>query len=508
MVVTERFTILQATIRILFLTKFVHGLSGETRNTFPDNFLFGASTSSYQIEGGWNASDKGPNIWDRFTHDTPWKIKDHSNGDEACDSYRFYKEDVKLLNDIGVNFYRFSLSWSRILPKGVANLVSKDGLDYYKTLIDELLAKGIQPFVTIYHWDLPYQLEETGGWTNELIVDYFVDYARIVFRELGPKVKYFVTINEPTMFCTEGYGLPNKAPGKNLTGYGEYLCLHNVLKAHAKVYHMYDKEFRPTQNGLISITAPCTTYIAKNTKEIEAEDVGFQFNCGWLTHPIFSKTGDYPKIMKDRIAENSRIQGYPRSRLPEFTPEWIEYIRGTADFFALNHYTSKLVESVPKKPNTVWYQETGLNISIDPNWPSGASSWMKVVPVGFRKILNKIKDEYDNPAIFVTENGYSDRGALIDLPRIRYHCDYLKAMLSALYEDGCNIKAYSVWSLLDNFEWEAGYTESFGLVRVDFGSPNKERFPKMSMKWYTYVVKNRRIIEYDQFTEYYNTVRV
>nr|KAF7422070.1 hypothetical protein H0235_009906 [Vespula pensylvanica] len=479
-----------------------------TNVEFPDGFQLGVATASYQIEGAWNTNGKGVNTWDIFTHNGGGVIRDNSNGDVACDSYHRYKEDVQLISDIGADFYRFSLSWSRILPNGFSNVINQDGLNYYKNLIDELLAKGIQPHVSIFHWDLPENMEKLGGWTNELIIDYFVDYARIVFRELGPKVKLFYTLNEPAVFCGEGYGLHTKAPGKNITGIGSYLCMHNALKAHAKVYHMYDEEFRSEQKGLISIVISSSAYFAKNENNLAAEDIAFQFICGWVGHPIYSKTGDYPQVMKNRIAENSRIQGYSKSRLPEFTPEWIEYIRGTSDFFALNHYTSNLVEIVPKGPNDTWYRDSGIKFSYDPKWPSSGSSWLKIVPEGFRKILNAIKNEYNNPPVIITENGVSDDGKLSDKIRINYFSEYLKAMLQAIYEDGCNIKGYTVWSLIDNFEWENGYIEKFGLVQIDFASPNKTRTPKMSMEWYKNVIKQRKITNFAPNTNEYDVVSV
>ncbi|XP_015181997.1 PREDICTED: myrosinase 1-like isoform X2 [Polistes dominula] len=465
-----------------------------TYTEFPEGFQFGIATSSYQIEGAWNTNGKSNNIWDVFTHNNEWLIKDHSNGDVACDSYHKYKEDVQLISNMGVNFYRFSLSWSRILPDSFKNVVNKDGLNYYRNLIDELLAKGIKPHVTIFHWDLPEDLEKLGGWTNEIIIDYFVNYSRIIFREFGQKVKLFFTINEPTVICS-GYGLSEFAPGTNLTEIGPYLCMHNILKAHAKVYHMYDKEFRPQQNGKISIALSSPGYYAKYKNDTKAEDVGFQYLCGWSAHPIYSKTGDYPEVMKIRIGENSRIQGYLKSRLPVFTQEWINYIRGTSDLFALNHYSSYFIESVPKGPDDLWYEDSGIKLSFDPKWPSTNSSWLKIVPEGFRKIINVIKNEYDNPPILITENGISD-GNLMDKIRIDYISKYLKCMLQAIYKDGCNVIGYTAWSLLDNFEWLNGYTEKFGFVQVDFSSPNRTRIPKMSLEWYKNLIKERKIINY------------
>ncbi|XP_043502945.1 myrosinase 1-like [Polistes fuscatus] len=490
-------SLLKAAIHTLLVTILIwKETQAYTYTKFPGGFQFGIATSAYQTEGAWNINGKSINVWDVFTHNHKELIKDHSNGDVACDSYHKYKEDVQLISNMGADFYRFSLSWTRILPNSFENVINEDGLNYYRNLIDELLANGITPYVTIFHWDLPEDLQKLGGWTNEIIIDYFVNYARIVFKEFGEKVKLFFTVNEPEVICSSGYGSYIFPPGVNLTGIGPYLCMHNILKAHAKVYHMYDKEFRPQQKGLISISMSSLGFYAKYENDTIAEDVAFQFTCGWSGHPIYSKTGDYPEIMKIRIGENSKIQGYLESRLPVFTPEWINYIRGTSDFFSLNHYTSRLVESVPRGPDGLWYEDVGIKLSVDPKWPPTNSSWLKIVPEGFRKIINKVKNEYDNPPILVTENGISDRGTLMDEIRIDYISKYLKSLLQAIYEDGCNVFGYTVWSLLDNFEWQNGYTEKFGLVQVNFSSPNRTRTPKMSMEWYRNLIKEREITNY------------
>ena len=219
------------------------------------------------------------------------------------------------------------MSWSRILPKGFANYVSQDGLTYYNNLLDELLRNNIEPLVTLYHWDHPQLIEDLGGWTNDRIVEWFADYVRVVFRELGPKIKRFITVNEPSVFCTKSYGLGVSAPGKSHHGIGEYLCAHNLLKAHARAYHMYQAEFKSTQNATIGIVDYCKHFYPKNANDNTSSKIGYQFRCGWAFHPIFSEEGDYPKILKERVAEKSKIQGYPRSRLPEFSPAWIKYIR-------------------------------------------------------------------------------------------------------------------------------------------------------------------------------------
>lgn len=189
----------------------------DTRYTdIPWGFKLGVATSAYQIEGGWNASDKGENVWDRYTHGIPSPIEDGSNGDVAADSFHKYKEDVKLLKNLGVDYYRFSLSWSRILPSGFSNLISRDGIQYYKDLLDELAAAGIEPLVTIYHWDHPAILEELGGWTNDMMITWYADYARVVFDQLGDRIKMFSTLNEPANICVFTHGTPDRAPGKYL----------------------------------------------------------------------------------------------------------------------------------------------------------------------------------------------------------------------------------------------------------------------------------------------------
>lgn len=235
----------------MFFYDIIFSTFGETlnSNSFPDDFLFGVATAAYQIEGGWNEDGKGENIWDSFTHNHPEYIKDNSSGDVACDSYHKIAEDIALIKSLGVNYYRFSLSWSRILPKGYSYSVNKAGIDYYNKLIDGLLNEGIQPMITLYHWDLPVVFQDLGGWPNELIADYFEDYAKVAFDNFADRVKYWITFNEPYIVCYQGYGSVDKAPALNMTGYADYLCTHTVLKAHANVYHLYNNTYKSKYNG-------------------------------------------------------------------------------------------------------------------------------------------------------------------------------------------------------------------------------------------------------------------
>ncbi|KAJ8963824.1 hypothetical protein NQ314_005355, partial [Rhamnusium bicolor] len=432
--------------------------------SFPDSFLFGTATASYQIEGGWDADGKGENIWDRLTHTQPELIKDGNSGDIACDSYHKYKEDVALLKALGVNHYRFSLSWSRILPTGFIYHVNEAGVNYYRNLIKELKDNDIEPLVTIFHWDTPQPIHEVGGFPSEFIVDYFADYARLVFELFGNDVKYWLTFNEPKQICHDGYGTAAKAPIIASNGIGEYLCTHNLLKAHAKAYHIYDEEFRPTQNGQVSIVIDTPWYEpdSDSPEDIVAAETRIQFAFGWYANPIFN--GDYPEIMKTRIADRSRLEGFGSSRLPEFTPEEIAYINGTYDYLGLNSYASYLVKAV--------------------------------TPWGMRKLLKWVKDTYNNPAIIITENGYSDNGTYgDDSIRKNYYQTYLSNIRDAMVYDEVNVFGYTVWSLLDNMEWMMGYTEKFGLHHIDFDSPNRTRTPKPSAEYYKNIIATRCLVE-------------
>ncbi|XP_015513234.1 myrosinase 1 [Neodiprion lecontei] len=460
--------------------------------TFPSGFSLGTASASYQVEGAWNVSDKGENVWDYLTHNRPDLITDGRNGDVACDSYYKYQEDADLIKTLGFDFYRFSVSWSRVLPTGFANVISEDGLQYYKNLTAALVANGIEPVVTIYHWDHPQVIEEMGGWTNELIVDWFVAYAEILFEALGDSVKRWITINEPDAFCEGGYDGVSKAPAKEIpNSIGKYLCGHNVLKAHGKTFRLYDEKFRETQGGEVGIVLPLMAYLPYNSSyEAEAE-TAFQFTCGWMAHPIYH--GDYPDIMKTRVALVSEYQGYPRSRLPEFSDEWIAIINGTNDYFGINHYTSKLVYPDSGEEQGIYTYDHGLIVTVDSSWAATASNWFYVNPSGFGYLLRKIRDEYNNPSVWVTENGYSDTGELDDYNRVSYYYEYLREMLIAIKRDGCNVEGYAVWSILDNFEWQAGYTERFGITHVEFDDADTNRTAKISQSWWAKVLSKRKL---------------
>ncbi|XP_045523958.1 myrosinase 1-like isoform X1 [Pieris brassicae] len=468
----------------------------DSKICFPKKFMFGVATAAYQIEGAWNVSGKGESIWDRYTHTHPERIFDHKTGDVAADSYHNFPRDVELMAQLGVQFYRFSISWPRIMPNGLTNEVNEDGIRYYNDLLEELFRNGIMPIVTMYHWDLPQSLQDLGGWTNPIIIDYFVDYARVLFEAFGDKVKMWITVNEPLSFCEDGYG-GNDAPGTRSTGFEDYLCGHNVLIAHGSVYRMYQEEYVKKQKGLVGITIDFRWIEPASTSDEDqrAAEVIRQFTFGWFAHPIFSLTGDYPPIMRKRIDIISKRQHFHRSRLPVFTPEEIEIIRGSADFLGLNHYTTSLAVYSETKitPQPSFYTDMGGILKDKPDWPKSNSTWLKVVPWGFRKALNWIKYTYNNPLVLVTENGMSLEPGLQDTRRVNYIDGYLKALHTAIVKDKCNVIGYTYWSLIDNFEWTRGFSERFGLYELDYDSPNKTRTARLSAAYYGKIARTKCI---------------
>ncbi|XP_045780868.1 myrosinase 1-like isoform X2 [Maniola jurtina] len=462
---------------------------------FPDDFIFGVATAAYQIEGAWNTSGKGESIWDRYTHERPDRIFDHHNGDVAADSYHLFRQDVRMLEYLGVQHYRFSISWPRTLPSGLSNEINEDGIRYYMELLDELNSHGISPIVTMYHWDLPQALQDLGGWTNPIIAEYFVDYARVLFDHFGDKVNVWLTFNEPLSFCHDGYGGLD-APGAHSSGFEDYLCAHNVLRAHGMVYRLYMDQYKDKIKSVgitldFSWLEPATTSDADQ----KAAETARQFYFGWFAHPIFSKTGDYPPIMRERVDTISKRQHFTRSRLPSFTPEEVEMIRGSSDFLGLNHYTTYLIAKNKGKISLTpsFEADMGGIVSQKKEWPKSNSTWLKVVPWGFRKSLNWVRLAYDNPTVFITENGMSLERGLKDSRRINYLDGYLKALLTAMTKDNCRVVGYTYWSLMDNFEWTRGFSERFGLYEVDYDSPNKVRTARSSAEYFKQLAQTRCI---------------
>ncbi|OXA44769.1 Myrosinase 1 [Folsomia candida] len=465
-------------------------------DSFPPNFKFGYATASYQIEGGWNEDGKGVNIWDTWTHLNPSPIDDGSNGDLACDSYHKWREDVRILKEAHAKLYRFSISWTRILPNGTYTSdadINPLGVKYYNDLIDALIEAEIEPMITIFHWDTPQSLEDLGGFTNEVIVDHFVSFSRLAFTLFGDRVKHWITFNEPWVVCWQGYGVGSKAPGIVDPAELPYQCVHNILKAHGKTYRLYESDFKTQQRGYVGITLDTYWYepASDNLNDTAAAERALQFHHGWFASPLYF--GKYPDVMREFVDAKSISEGRDVSRLPEFDAEWRAIITGTVDFLGLNHYTSALVRHT--NPGAAgytpgWDGDQDLFKFQSPTWSCSASPWLKVNPVGFRKVLKWLKDTYGSPEIIVTENGTSEDDAtagafgpspLFDLARSYYYTMYINNMLKAIVQDGVNITSYTAWSLMDNFEWKRGYTQRFGAHRVEFDDPDRERKPKESV---------------------------
>uniref|UniRef100_H2YY87 beta-glucosidase n=1 Tax=Ciona savignyi TaxID=51511 RepID=H2YY87_CIOSA len=454
--------------------------------TFPEGFKWSVSTSAYQIEGGWNVDGKGESIWDTFSH-TPGKRANNETGDIACDSYHKVKEDVNLVKMLGVQQYRFSISWSRIFPDGTTSYVNQAGVDYYNSLIDSLLKIGVEPVVTLYHWDLPQALEDVGGLLNETVVDRFNEYADFCFKTFGNRVKFWITFNEPYVITWLGYGIGVFAPGINSSpGEAPYQAAHNIIKAHAKAYRTYKKFYKGKQGGRIGMTMSTEWAEPKdpnNPSDVEAADRVIQSILGWFAHPIF-KNGDYPEVVKKQVNERSQLQGTP-SRLPVFTDAEKVEIAGTADFFAINGYTSRLVTYQDKSTWPPSYENDRDTHEVS------TPDWLKIVPWGMRRLLNWLDREYGHPTVYITENGVGTSDATVDDQiRVNFYKAYINEALKAQQLDGVDLQGYTAWSLMDNFEWNSGYGPRFGLFEVDFNDAMRPRTPKRSSIYYNQLIRN------------------
>nr|WPM03624.1 glycoside hydrolase family 1 [Phyllotreta armoraciae] len=464
---------------------------------FPDDFIFGCATAAYQIEGGWSDDGKGESHWDRWTHCTPSLIANSDNADIACDSYHKYKEDVALLRNMGAQFYRFSISWPRILPDGLVNKINEPGVQYYRDLISELKQNNILPFATLYHWDLPQKLSELGGWTNPWIISWFTDYARLCFQLFGDDLKHWMTINEPKQVCYFSYGAGLLAPGVCSPGVGEYLAVHNVIRAHAEVYHVYKNEFKCKQEGMLGIVVDSAWFEPEdpgNPDDVEAVNSKLSFSIGIYLHPMVY--GDYPDIVKEKVKRRSEAQGFKRSRLPEFAGDEKVKLKKCFDFIGLNYYTSGIVKADYSNPEGRGCFDDSEAIEYQAHcWESCALFWLKVVPKGIRNLLKWLTDNYERPLIYITENGYADNGGLEDNARISYIKRHLSQVKDAIDLDKCNVKGYAYWSLLDNFEWREGFKPRMGLISVDYKSPCRRRTPKKSAEYYKKVISARAVID-------------
>lgn len=454
---------------------------------FPDRFIWAVSTSAYQIEGAWREDGRGPSIWDSFSH-IPGKVAANHTGDIACDHYHHLEEDVAGMKAMGLSAYRFSLSWSRLLPQGRGE-INEAGIAFYNRLIDCLLDNGITPWVTLFHWDLPLALQfELDGLLNPEIADHFAGYAELCYERFGDRVKHWITLNEPWCSSVLGHGLGIKAPGR--TNHDEaYISAHNLLRAHGKMVDVYRRKFQSTQKGVIGISNNCDWREPKTdtVKDRAAAQRALEFFLGWFADPVYF--GDYPESMR----------AYVGKRLPVFTAAERELLKGSSDFFGLNHYTTMLAAESAGEPLTQEAVFSNAGIAEDqkvtvfdhPDWEKTDMGW-NIASWGCRKLLQWIAERYDSPPIYLTENGCAFSGeddpgvAVNDDRRIAFLNAYIGQCHQAIAE-GVDLRGYFVWSYMDNFEWEHGYSKRFGLHHVDFATG--ERTPKNSARWYADVIK-------------------
>ncbi|WCJ27194.1 Beta-glucosidase 12 [Euphorbia peplus] len=486
------------TIAITFTSDYM--ISSFNRTSFPSDFLFGTASSSYQYEGAIKEDGKGPGSWDIFTHKFPEKIKDQSNGDVAVDSYHRYKEDVNIMKDLGFTAYRFSISWPRILPNGkLSGGVNKNGVNYYNNLINQLLANGIKPFITLFHFDLPQALEdEYGGFLSPHIVDDFRDFAEICFKEYGDRVKNWITFNEPSIFSYAGFAWGVLPPGRcsacshGNSGTEPYLVAHNQILAHATTVQLYKHKYQAIQKGNIGITLAVSWAepYSKARHNINAAKRVLDFTLGWFMDPLTN--GDYPHVM----------QSYVGDRLPKFSKNESKLIKGSFDFIGINYYTASYAVYAPQfrksnasilTDNLVASTNERDGVPIGPQ--AHPSSFINVYPRGIYKVLQYVKRKYQNPVIYITENGIDELNnatlsleeALDDIMRVDYFYHHLHFLQKAITK-GVNVKGYFGWSLLDNFEWSSGFTSRFGINFVDYKNGLK-RYPKLSAHWFKNFLK-------------------
>lgn len=447
-------------------------------NTFPEDFLFGTATASYQIEGAVNEGGRGPSVWDTHCHKTQ-KVLNGDTGDVACDHYHRYKEDIELIAGLGCNAYRFSISWSRLIPEGDGD-VNPEGIAFYHRLIDGLLEKGIQPWITLFHWDLPQSLEDRfGGWHSRKTSEAFGRYAGIVAKEYSAKVRHFFTMNEFDCFTDKSYYRGDFAPAHNLSAKEAFMVRHHALLGHGMaVKALREHAVQEIRIGLAenpSLTVP----VIPSEDNITAARKAFRKINERFLSPILDKgySNDYLEQFQDDM--------------PEFDVRDFDLISSPLDFIGVNMYTPCIVEADPESKHGF------RRIPFSRSHPGMHVSWLKVGPEIPYWASRFLKEIWDVQEIYISENGCSGGdevvidGQIKDADRIFYLRHYLSWASKAVNE-GLPLKGYFLWSLLDNFEWNHGYSERFGLVHVDYET--QKRSPKLSYDYYAGIIKTRQVL--------------
>jgi beta-glucosidase len=455
-----------------------------SRDSFPPNFVWGTATAAYQIEGATQEDGKGVSIWDTFSH-TPGKVVNGNTGDVACDHYHRWREDIRLMRDLGVNAYRFSLAWTRVQPDGRGRINEK-GLEFYERLIDGLLEAGIAPWTTLFHWDLPQALEDAGGWTNRDTSYRFAEYAHIVAERLGNRSAGIMTLNEPWVFSILGYAVGSHAPGKTDLG-SAFKTAHHALLAHG----LGVKAIREACNAPVGVALSLSSCEPASDSSADERAAGAMDELvnGLFADPIFGK--GYPNVVEPFLPA-----------FPEGFADDLPVIAQPLDFLGVNYY----FRFVLREPSSQTAPEglsamlrfAGIPVEVVPASQRGnpvtGFDW-EVYPPGLQRQIQRVHDRYQPPAIYITENGatYPDTvepdGSINDVERQRYFETHLE-VCGKLIEDGVPLRGYFAWSLMDNFEWAEGYSKRFGLYHVDFET--QQRTLKRSGAWFRDFVGNRQ----------------
>ncbi|KAL8230188.1 hypothetical protein R6Q59_000461 [Mikania micrantha] len=469
------------------------------RSDFPSGFLFGTATSAYQVEGAYLEDGKSLSTWDVFSHSGGCE----ENGDVADDHYHMFLGDIELMHSIGIQAYRFSISWARILPRGRFSKVNPAGIMFYNKIIDNLILTGIKPFVTIHHVDLPQELEDRyGSWLNPEMQEEFIYFAEICFKSFGDRVKYWITINEPDLYAELAYELGVFPPSRCSEPFGNCLdgnsdlepviAMHNMLLAHGRAARLYHENFQPKQGGSIGLTVHSYMYEPLTNSELDCEAAkrAFAFHSGWVLDP--SIFGDYPE----------EVKGYLGSALPIFSLYEKKFMKNSIDFIGINHYSTTYVKDCTNSSCSAtgnrairgFLETTGERDGVLIGELTGVEG-SYVVPRGMEEIVNLIKIRYNNTPMFITENGYSSPDVkeqqpdelVNDVKRIEYHVKYL-AYLAKSIREGADVRGYFAWSFMDSYEWLNGYDVRYGLHYVD--RQTLTRIPKLSAIWYTNFLTN------------------
>jgi beta-glucosidase len=437
--------------------------------SFPEGFLWGAATASYQIEGAWDEDEKGESIWDRFSH-TPGKVQNAETGDTACDHYHRYEDDVALMAEIGLKAYRFSISWPRVLPEGTGP-VNQKGLDFYGRLVDALLEKDIRPLATLYHWDLPQVLQDRfAGWEGRDIAPAFGEYASVVTARLGDRVKNWMTLNEPAVVVGCGYRGGSHAPGKRADRAVQLTVAHNLLRAHGEGYRALKGADPGTRVGLAFSLSPFEP-ASDSPEDAAAARRRDGENNRWFLDPVLR--GEYPADMVEMF------QG--AGQMPPIERGHMKNIHTGLDFMGVNYYTRAVLQDVPDAGGLIRaraIRQEGREYT-EMDW--------EVYPDGLYSLLMRLHTDYSPNSIIITENGaafpdeLSPDGTVDDPRRVEYYREHFRAAHRAI-SDGVPLEGYCVWSFLDNFEWSHGYSKRFGFNYVDYET--LERTTKSSGRFY------------------------